>query len=415
MILDHPLYPLLQMVFQKCELATSSPRDSHSEAICSSESFKEDVETFINDSRLRNLPLSGGAHEIDKFMLQSIQMLRIHLLELEKVHQLCDNFCQRYINCLKGKLPIDLVVDDGSSRDTNSASRNGSAGQGANGMGATGPPVNQNSNNSSNSSNSTSNTNTNTNHHHHHHNHHHHNSNSNHQAAEGKLEGGKSGSGAAAVGAALGPNVASQNGHQDQNNNGHLHQQHPNSQQNSHPYGAQDAVSVSAASAAAAAAAYHQQQQQQQHHQQQQQHNQHQQQQYGAYGPAGYAGPYAAAQHAAAAYAAQAGQAAMPHYQADLHQQHSAASIKYESSNNNNHHHLRDLTASSGSSSASSVKLEHGHTNGAPNNQSSGHYAPETSNAATSERHVSITALFNTFISHFYLTLFFFAHLQCHL
>ena len=29
-----------------------------------------------------------------------------------QVHELCDNFCQRYINCLKGKMPIDLVVDD---------------------------------------------------------------------------------------------------------------------------------------------------------------------------------------------------------------------------------------------------------------------------------------------------------------
>lgn len=28
------------------------------------------------------------------------------------MHELCDNFCQRYINCLKGKMPIDLVVDD---------------------------------------------------------------------------------------------------------------------------------------------------------------------------------------------------------------------------------------------------------------------------------------------------------------
>ncbi|TGZ46235.1 hypothetical protein DBV15_10626 [Temnothorax longispinosus] len=32
-----------------------------------------------------------------------------------KVHELCDNFCHRYISCLKGKMPIDLVIDDRES------------------------------------------------------------------------------------------------------------------------------------------------------------------------------------------------------------------------------------------------------------------------------------------------------------
>lgn len=32
-----------------------------------------------------------------------------------QVHELCDNFCFRYITCLKGKMPLDLVVDDRSS------------------------------------------------------------------------------------------------------------------------------------------------------------------------------------------------------------------------------------------------------------------------------------------------------------
>lgn len=70
-------------------------------------------------------------------MVQAIQVLRFHLLELEKVretpvsaglrpaealnvlalktsqvHELCDNFCHRYIGCLKGKMPMDLVPED---------------------------------------------------------------------------------------------------------------------------------------------------------------------------------------------------------------------------------------------------------------------------------------------------------------
>ena len=44
------------------------------------------------------------------------------LWTLSQVHELCDNFCHRYISCLKGKMPIDLVVDE---RDTGSTSGGG--------------------------------------------------------------------------------------------------------------------------------------------------------------------------------------------------------------------------------------------------------------------------------------------------
>ncbi|CAL1286797.1 unnamed protein product, partial [Larinioides sclopetarius] len=68
--------------------------------------------------------------ELDSLMVQAIQVLRFHLLELEKVHELCDNFCQRYISCLKGKMPIDLVIEERDTKpeigDTNNNS-NGSS------------------------------------------------------------------------------------------------------------------------------------------------------------------------------------------------------------------------------------------------------------------------------------------------
>lgn len=325
-ILDHPLYPLLQMVFQKCELATSSPRDSQAETICSSDSFSEDIRNFINESRLRNIPLTTGCHDVDKFMLKSIEVLRIHLLELEKVHQLCDNFCQRYISCLKGKLPIDLVVDDGSSRDTNSTSRNGQQDGGPSSNNSSSAQQNQNNNNNNNTSASSQNA-----------------SNNNNTSHNGQS--------------------ASQQ-HQQQTNNGHNQQHHQphqhQQQQQQHPHHAasnhhqhqhhdQMAANGYATSeaAVAAAAAYH--------------HS------YGAYGAAGYGAgagagqnPYAA-HHAA--YAASA--ATMPQYSTKDEHGH----VKQEASNNH-----RELTASSGSSSASSVKLEHGNTNGA-------HY--ETNSATT--------------------------------
>ncbi|XP_027286858.1 homeobox protein Meis3 isoform X5 [Cricetulus griseus] len=84
-IYGHPLFPLLALVFEKCELATCSPRDGASAGlgsspggdVCSSDSFNEDIAAFA------------------KQMVQAIQVLRFHLLELEK-----------------GKMPIDLVIED---------------------------------------------------------------------------------------------------------------------------------------------------------------------------------------------------------------------------------------------------------------------------------------------------------------
>uniref|UniRef100_A0A7N4PYW0 Meis homeobox 3 n=1 Tax=Sarcophilus harrisii TaxID=9305 RepID=A0A7N4PYW0_SARHA len=122
---------LLALVFEKCELATCSPRDGAGPGpagspglgagadVCSSDSFNEDIAAFAKQVRpLGREPLGGpgrgwgGREPLGRGMIQAIQVLRFHLLELEKVHDLCDNFCHRYITCLKGKMPIDLVIED---------------------------------------------------------------------------------------------------------------------------------------------------------------------------------------------------------------------------------------------------------------------------------------------------------------
>lgn len=126
-IYGHPLFPLLALVFEKCELATCTPRESGLAAdVCSSASFDEDMTVFSKQIRSEK-PFFTSNPELDNLMVQSIQVLRFHLLELEKVHELCDNFCHRYISCLKGKMPMDLVVDDreGSSKsDSEEFTRN---------------------------------------------------------------------------------------------------------------------------------------------------------------------------------------------------------------------------------------------------------------------------------------------------
>ncbi|XP_075893690.1 homeobox protein Meis2b [Nelusetta ayraudi] len=112
-IYGHPLFPLLALVFEKCELATCTPRAPGVAGgdVCSSDSFGEDITVYAKQIRSEN-PLFSSNPELDNLMFQAIQVLRFHLLELEKVHELCDNFCHRYISCLKGKMPIDLVIEE---------------------------------------------------------------------------------------------------------------------------------------------------------------------------------------------------------------------------------------------------------------------------------------------------------------
>ncbi|KAK6753588.1 hypothetical protein RB195_012899 [Necator americanus] len=116
---SHPLFPLLTVLFEKCELATSTPREQNRDGtstsdVCSSSSFKEDLAEFAKTVKMENTFYVPN-RELDNLMLQSIQMLRFHLLELEKVHELCDNFCNRYVTCLKGKMPMDIVGDERAS------------------------------------------------------------------------------------------------------------------------------------------------------------------------------------------------------------------------------------------------------------------------------------------------------------
>ncbi|OAF71441.1 Homeobox protein Meis3 [Intoshia linei] len=115
-VYGHVLFPLLALIFEKCELATCTSRESGSANmdVCSSASFNEDIIAFSKQNSSNSVYQSNNP-DLDSLMTQAIQVLRFHLLEIEKVHELCDNFCQRYINCLKGKMPLDLVIDDPNS------------------------------------------------------------------------------------------------------------------------------------------------------------------------------------------------------------------------------------------------------------------------------------------------------------
>ncbi|CAF1587275.1 unnamed protein product, partial [Adineta steineri] len=49
----HPLFPLLALIFEKCELATCTPRDLGGPGdVCSSESFNDDIAEFTKQVKL---------------------------------------------------------------------------------------------------------------------------------------------------------------------------------------------------------------------------------------------------------------------------------------------------------------------------------------------------------------------------
>ncbi|XP_035723590.1 homeobox protein homothorax-like isoform X6 [Vespa mandarinia] len=84
-IYGHPLFPLLALIFEKCELATCTPREPGVAGgdVCSSESFNEDIAVFSKQIR-QEKPYYIADPEVDSLMVQAIQVLRFHLLELEK-------------------------------------------------------------------------------------------------------------------------------------------------------------------------------------------------------------------------------------------------------------------------------------------------------------------------------------------
>ncbi|KAJ8980379.1 hypothetical protein NQ317_009373 [Molorchus minor] len=103
-VYKHPLFPLLALLFERCELATQSSD------LQSSDAFNLDIQAFVQHQERDRKPFLSNEPEIDGLMIKAIQVLRIHLLELEKVQELCKDFCNRYITCLKGKMQSENLL-----------------------------------------------------------------------------------------------------------------------------------------------------------------------------------------------------------------------------------------------------------------------------------------------------------------
>ncbi|KAK6292553.1 hypothetical protein J4Q44_G00371370 [Coregonus suidteri] len=103
-IYRHPLFPLLAQLFEKCEQSTQG-----SDCITSA-SFDVDIENFVRSQEKEGKAFFSEDPDLDNLMVKAIQVLRIHLLELEKVSDLCKDFCSRYIACLKTKMNSETML-----------------------------------------------------------------------------------------------------------------------------------------------------------------------------------------------------------------------------------------------------------------------------------------------------------------
>lgn len=125
-------------MLEKCEQATqgytaaasnssrSSPNGS-SNGATEPDSFSRDVQAFVQMLEKEKKPLLTNNPELDGLMIKALQVLRIHLLELEKVQELCRDFCTRYIACLRGKMQSEnLLRSDYSMEHNNNLSNSNS-------------------------------------------------------------------------------------------------------------------------------------------------------------------------------------------------------------------------------------------------------------------------------------------------
>lgn len=60
-------------------------------------------------------PTNHVPKHIYLMMMMLLLLANVFICVCLQVHELCDNFCHRYISCLKGKMPIDLVIDERES------------------------------------------------------------------------------------------------------------------------------------------------------------------------------------------------------------------------------------------------------------------------------------------------------------
>jgi len=105
---NHPMFPLLALMLEKCETATNN-LDIVDEI---EGSLYTEVKIFLEQLSL-DQPLMTENPEVDELMMLGLQVLRIHVSELCKVKELCRDFSRRYITSVKMQSENLLKKDHG--------------------------------------------------------------------------------------------------------------------------------------------------------------------------------------------------------------------------------------------------------------------------------------------------------------
>ncbi|CAD5112203.1 DgyrCDS1437 [Dimorphilus gyrociliatus] len=115
-ILKHPLLQLVGLLLEKCESSTNSENWPNSASV--NEAIGEFIRQHAENGADVQKCFTTDDADLDDIMMDAIQVLRIHLFELEKVNELCQDFCSRYTSCLKGKLKSSkLLKSDDEDED----------------------------------------------------------------------------------------------------------------------------------------------------------------------------------------------------------------------------------------------------------------------------------------------------------
>ncbi|XP_055338760.1 homeobox protein PKNOX2-like isoform X2 [Paramacrobiotus metropolitanus] len=116
-IFRHPLFPLMRLLIEKLEEATLTSVTPSREAINS------ELEGLVRKIQQNHSSVNTGSPDIDDLMTQGVNVLRLHLFELEKVNELCRDFCNRYTDCLRRNLHTDQILrGDGMDSDNSNGS-----------------------------------------------------------------------------------------------------------------------------------------------------------------------------------------------------------------------------------------------------------------------------------------------------
>ncbi|KAM3726726.1 Homeobox protein [Dirofilaria immitis] len=108
-IKNHKLFPIVELMSKKCEVATQNLSEA---SFTMDDVFQQLAEMTSNGDE------SLGNSELDVFLINSIIMLRLHLLELEKVAELCDDFKTKYLQTLRKKMTQESMIGcNGDSDD----------------------------------------------------------------------------------------------------------------------------------------------------------------------------------------------------------------------------------------------------------------------------------------------------------